>query len=116
MQKAEDGPDYEKLIARERTKLRRVQEAYENEVYTLQEFAERKRKISAEIERLQAEAAASCRAQLRPEAMREKVLDVLRVVKDPDQPEMAKNAALRTVISYIVYNKPAQALEVYFYT
>jgi len=113
-----DGPDYAHLIRQEQTKLRRVQEAYEAEVYTLEEFAARKREITARIDALQAEqlAAAPARPALDPAQFGKKVADVLRIVKDPAQSEAAKNAALRSVISYIVYDKPNARLEVFFYT
>lgn len=117
---ATDTPNYERLIQQARTKLRRVQEAYEAEVYTLEEFAARKRELSAAIESLEEQAAAAKaavdKATLDPFAFREKVLDVLQIVKSPDQTPAAKNTALRSIVSYIVYNKPAQRLEVYFYT
>ena len=114
------GPDYEHRIAQERVKLRRIQEAYETEVYTLEEYATRKKEISAEISRLQAEQTAAREAalsrRLDPEAFRERVLGVLQVLRDPTQPPAVKNEALRTVVSYIVYDKPNQQLLVYYFT
>ena len=114
------GPDYDRLISLERVKLRRIQEAYETEVYSLQEFAVRKKEISAKIDELEQQAAAA-RAEARskaldPLAFREKVQAVLAVLQDPTQDEAAKNAALKTVVSYIVYDKPAKRLAVYFYS
>ena len=114
------GPDYDRLISLERVKLRRIQEAYETEVYSLQEFAVRKKEISAKIDELEQQAAqarADARAKaLDPLAFREKVQAVLAVLQDPAQDEAAKNAALKTVVSYIVYDKPAKRLAVYFYS
>ena len=114
------APDYERLISLERVKLRRIQEAYETEVYSLQEFAVRKKEISAKIDELEQQAAqarAAARAKaLDPLAFREKVQAVLAVLQDPTQDEAAKNAALKTVVSYIVYDKPAKRLAVYFYS
>ena len=116
----DSGPDYDRLISLERVKLRRIQEAYETEVYSLQEFAVRKKEISAkidELERQAAQARADARAKvLDPLAFREKVQAVLAVLQDPTQDEAAKNAALKTVVSYIVYDKPAKRLAVYFYS
>ena len=40
---------------------------------------------------------------------------VLKTVRDSSQSEQAKNAALRSVIQRIVFNKPANSFEVYFY-
>ncbi len=113
------APDYEHLIAVERLKIRRIQEAYEAEIYTLQEYAQRKKEISKKIEELEQQAEqkrSEARAQaLDPVAFAKKVQDVLRILKDPMQSESAKNAALKTVVSYIVYEKPAKRLAVYFY-
>ena len=116
----DSGPDYERLISLERVKLRRIQEAYETEVYSLQEFAVRKKEISAKIDELEQQAVqarAEARAKaLDPLAFREKVQAVLAVLQDPAQDEAAKNAALKTIVSYIVYDKPAKRLAVYFYS
>ena len=94
-------------------------EAYEAEIYTLQEYAQRKKEISEKIEELEQQAAqrrAEARAQtLDPFAFAKKVQDVLKILKDPTQSESAKNAALKTVVSYIVYDKPACRLAVFFY-
>lgn len=117
---AESAPDYNRLLTVERTKLRRIQEAYEAEVYTLEEFARRKKEIAAGIERLQtsaAQAAADAAArQIDPESFGRKVQNVLEILRDPAQSEAVKNAALKTVVSYIVYAKPAKKLLVYFYS
>ena len=113
------GPDYEHLIAVERVKLRRIQEAYEASVYTLEEFAQRKREISANIEMLSTMADApeleSRSSALDPAVFAKKVLSVLDVIRDPEKSEHAKNEALKTVISYIVYEKAAKRLAIYFY-
>lgn len=120
VRKENAGPDYERLITIERVKLRRIQEAYEAEVYTLEEYAKRKKEISAEISRLEGERAeAEARAeaaQLDPVAFGKKVADVLALIKDPSASEASKNEALRSIISYIVYEKPAHRLAIYFYT
>ena len=113
------APDYEHLISLERLKIRRIQEAYETEVYTLQEYAQRRKEISARIDELEQQAAqarADARAKaLDPLAFAQKVQAVLEILKDPAQDEAAKNAALKTVVSYIVYDKPTKRLAVYFY-
>lgn len=113
------GPDYAHLISVEQLKLRRVMEAYESGVYTLEDFARRRAEISAGIEQLRAQAAAAEQAaaaqSLDPLAFRKKVADVVAVLKDPTKSEASKNEALKTVVSYIVYEKPANRLAVFFY-
>lgn len=111
-------PDYARRIAAERAKLRRIQEAYEAEVYTLEEFAARKKIVTDALEQLQAEAAERSAAGERgvdPAVFRARVVDVLDILRSPDATEAEKNAALRSVVSYIVYDKPHQRLNLYFY-
>ena len=116
--KTHNGPDYDHLIAVERLKLRRVLEAYEAGVDTLEEYARKKARLTAGIDELlarksDAEKAVAAKA-LKPEEMRKKVLDVLSVVKSADASEEAKNAALRTILSHIVYEKAASRLSLFF--
>ena len=86
---------------------------------SLEEYARKKQRLLAGIADLQQKAAAALEeaqaAQLDPVAFRKKVLDVLAVLQSPDATEALKGEALRSIVSYIVYNKPAQRLEVYFY-
>lgn len=46
--------------------------------------------------------------------MKQKTADVLELLKSPDATEAEKNAALRSILSHIVYNKPAHRLELFF--
>lgn len=118
VRKNDNGPDYDHLISVERLKLRRVLEAYEAGVDTLEEYARKKARLNAGIDELlarksDAEKAVAAKA-LKPEEMRKKVLDVLSVVKSADASEEAKNAALRTILSHIVYEKAASRLSLFF--
>lgn len=110
--------DYAHLIAVEELKLRRVQQAYEAGVDTLDEYARKKAKLTAGMEQLraeQAQAEADAQAALiRPADMKQKTADVLELLKSPDATEAEKNAALRSILSHIVYNKPAHRLELFF--
>lgn len=114
-----DGPDYDRLISAERVKLRRVQDAYESGIDSLEEYGRKKQRLLAGIADLERQAAAaSAQEQKKPVdllARLEKVLQVLDVIRSPDATEAAKNEALRSVVSYIVYDKPNQRMEIYFY-
>ena len=120
VKRSRSGPDYDHLIAVEQVKLRRVQDAYESGIDSLEEYARKKQRLLAGIADLQQKAAAAAEeaqaAQMDPVAFRKKVLDVLAVLQSPDSTEALKGEALRSIVSYIVYNKPAQRLEVYFYS
>ena len=118
VKKADDGPDYDHLIAVERLKLRRVLEAYEAGIDTLEEYARKKARLNAGIEELlarkeEAEKAAASKT-LKPEEMRKKVREVLDIIKSADATEEEKNAALRTILSHIVYEKAASRLSLFF--
>lgn len=116
--KAPGGPDYDRLIAVEELKLRRVLDAYEAGVDTLEEYARKKAKITAAVEELRARQSAdmqaSAAAALSPADMRRRVVDVLEILRSPTAAESAKNTALRSILSYIVYNKPRAELQLFF--
>lgn len=109
------GSDAERLIKLEERKLVRVQEAYEAGIDDIEEYANKKRKIQAEIERLKKLMPAPEAKTFDKIEFAKKVSSVLRQIKSPDVSETAKNEALRTIISKIVYNKSAQNLDIYFY-
>lgn len=111
--------NYAQQIARERQKLRRVTDAYEAGIDTLEEYAAKKKRLQTEIETLEKadeEAVAGERAStIDPAVYREKVVNVLGVIRDPNISEEAKNKALRTIISYIIFDSRKKTLDIYFY-
>ena len=109
------GSDAERLIKLEERKLVRVQEAYEAGIDDIEEYANKKRKIQTEIERLKNLMPAPEAKTFDKIEFAKKVSSVLRQIKSPDVSETAKNEALRTIISKIVYNKSAQNIDIYFY-
>ena len=110
---AGEGPDFLRLISAEEQKLRRVQEAYEAGVDSLEEYARKKAKISAGIAQLRRQAARSD-PQLSAADMQAKTRGVLDILKSPAATEAEKNAALRTILSHVVFDKPASQLVLYF--
>ncbi len=115
VQAPQAGIDIDRLIKLEERKLLRVQEAYEAGIDDISEYANKKRKIQAEIEKIKAMVPASEPKAFDKKEFAKKVSSVIKQIKSPDASEKAKNEALRTVISKIVYNKPAQTLDIYFY-
>ena len=109
--------DYARLIAAEELKLRRVAESYERGIDTLEEYAAKKKRLSDGIDELRrrqaSELADAAAAATTPADMRRKVLDVLEVLKS-DVTEQAKNAALREILSHIVYEKSTNRLQLFF--
>ena len=108
------GPDYARQLAQEKKKLERVRAAYEAGVDTLAEYAAKKAKISAAIADLEQKQAGSAAAAPSAAAMQARTRDVLEILKSPDVTEAEKNAALRSILSHIVYNKPEARLDLYF--
>lgn len=113
-----EGPahDYSKLINAEKAKLERVKQAYEAGIDSLEEYAEKKSKINAEIAKLRRQAEKEAPApEIDLNAYALKVVCVLDVIKSSDVSESAKNEALRSILSHIVYEKEKQNLALYFY-
>ena len=111
-----NGPDFDKALSLAQNKLRRIQEAYEAGIDSLEEYAQKKMKITAEINSIRGKAQKSAPAPVNIPAYKKKVLKVLDIIKDDSTTEAAKNAALKSIISYIVYEKQNHRLAIYFYT
>ncbi len=109
--------DYNALISKENEKLRRCKEAYQNGIDTLDEYAKNKKTIQDTIDRLKSEKSNSEQQDdsVDISAYAQKVMNVIEMIKDAKLSEKAKNEALRSIISYIVYNKANSELEIYFY-
>lgn len=113
----ESTVDYDKLLANEQIKLERVKAAYRDGIDTLEEYKHNKEQIYAFIEKIKTEQAEarSLSAPIGKEEFRKRAANVLKIIKDPKQPENAKNIALRSIVERIVYQKSQNAFEIYFY-
>jgi DNA invertase Pin-like site-specific DNA recombinase len=111
---SEPHSDIDKLIAAEERKLSRVKAAYENGTDTLEEYAENKKKIQAQIKKLEAQRPKQ-KQSFNKKAYSKKVLSVLNTFKDDSKTEEEKNAALRTIIDHIVLHRPENTLDIIFY-
>lgn len=107
--------DYEKKISLCENRLRRVQEAYEAGVDTLAEYAAKKEKINEEINAIRAEQKNTIPKQRDYTALKSTVVTVLDLIKDEDVSESAKNEALKSILTDIVYDKAKKKLILYFY-
>lgn len=108
--------DYDKLIQNEYFKLERIKEAYQSGVDTLEEYKKNKAQIASFIEKLNSEKAADAAAySVDKERIIQKLIAVLDVIKDPTQPEDAKNRSLRSVVEKIIFNKQTGNLDIFFY-
>ena len=96
--------------------INRMKEAYEAGIDSLEEYAQKKAKITAELNSIRGKAQQSAPAPVNIPSYKKKVLKVLDIIKDDSTTEAAKNAALKSIISYIVYEKQNHRLAIYFYT
>lgn len=108
--------DYERLIALEERKLQRAKDAYLAEIDSLEQYKENKTKLEARIAELRKEAEAQAPTEcIDTEAYARRVTEVITLLKNPTATEQAKNAALRTIIEKIVYEKANSNLAIYFH-
>ncbi len=110
-----DTPDYDKLIALEHRRLQRARDAYLAEIDTIEQYAKNKADIEAKITALEKQRDTYDIPQaIDVDAYAAKVLSVVEFIKREDATPEAKNEALRTIISKIVYDKANQHLAIYF--
>lgn len=108
--------DYDKLLQNEYYKLDRIKEAYQSGVDTLDEYKKNKAQIMTFIEKVKAEKEVNEATQtVDKEHIIQKMITALAVIKDPKQPESAKNRSLRSVVEKITFNKQTGNLDVFFY-
>lgn len=108
--------DYDKLLQNEYYKLDRIKEAYQIGVDTLDEYKKNKAQIMTFIEKVKAEKEVNEATQtVDKEHIIQKMIAALAVIKDPKQPESAKNRSLRSVVEKIIFNKQTGNLDVFFY-
>ena len=105
-------------IERENTKLRRAREAYESEIYTLDEYKDSKRIIEEKIRSLKSKLtdAPANDPDAEIKALRRKIVSVLPAIQSPALSENEKNSIIKSFISKVVFYKPSGDLELYFYT
>ncbi len=106
--------NYKKLIDNEKTKLNRIKLAYQNGIDTIDEYRINKAKILDNIKKLEASMNENT-PKFNKQDYLNKILGVLKIVRNPQQPENVKNSALRTVVHSIEFDKRNNKFEVYFY-
>lgn len=107
--------DFGKLIAAEEKKLQRVTEAYLDGIESKERYAELKAMIEARIADIQdQEREAAPQPQKSTTEIKESVLEVISLIKSPNASPQAKNEALRSIISHIVYDKKQESLDIIF--
>lgn len=101
-------------------KLKRIQQAYEAGVDTLEEYSRSKEKRTACIRQLQ-EQLEKLRLSSNPSLddsrhhVSNQSLSLLSFLKDPDNSEKKKNILLRSLIEKIVFDRQKNSIEIYYY-
>lgn len=107
----------QKQIAREKQKLVRVKEAYENGIDSIEEYKTNKQKIQDRIQQL--EASRPVVKQQSHEEMVKKFRTAhkgaLKVLRDPNTGAEEKNLLLRSFVDKIVYDRQKNAISIYYY-
>lgn len=105
---------YKKLIDNEKAKLNRIKLAYQNGIDTLEEYKYNKARILESISKLES-AANEKLPPINKKEYRERLSETLKIIHDKNQPESAKNYALRSIVQRITFDKSNNRFEVYFY-
>lgn len=104
------------MIAKEKKKLDRIRDAYEAEVYTLEEYNSSRRKILMRISELEArQSAAVPDKETERKRIRDKIESLLPTLHSPAVPETVKNSLLKSIIERIVFYRSTGNIEIYFY-
>ena len=100
-------------------KLKRIQQAYEAGVDTLEEYSCSKEKRMASIRQLQ-EQLEKLRFSSNPSLddnrhyVSNQSLSLLAFLKDPDNSEKEKNILLRSLIEKVVFDRQKNSIEIYY--
>lgn len=113
-----NAPDIEinALIEKEKLKLRRIKEAFENGVYTLEDYKESKQTIVAQINNLTEFSKASQVNKIQNSRnLTDKSIDLIAQLRNDNLCEKEKREILCSFVEKIVFNRKSSNIELYFY-
>lgn len=113
--KSQQSDDVAALIAREEKKLIRIKDAYENEVYTLDEFKASRSQILARIEQLRQRLPKPENQKSKKKTIQSKLCAILPALRSPATDESTKNALLKSVVERVVFYRGTGGIDVFFY-
>ena len=104
-------------IDKEKKKLDRIKDAYENGIYTLDEFKESRKKINDTIEKLSQKIAETKEPDEQKviSQLQHKIIDVLPALRSPAVTEIEKNSILKSFIRKIIFYRTKEDIDVFFY-
>ncbi len=115
-QSSDNEIDINNLIEKEKQKLRRIKEAFEDGVYTLSEYKESKQIIETQISNLESR---QIKPQNSEKELRRKLIEknknVIQQLRSPNLSEYEKNDILRSFVDKIVFNRTTSSIDIFFY-
>lgn len=104
------------LIAREKKKLERIKDAYENEVYTLEEYKASRDQIMNHIRELTDKQQSEKNDETSDRRIiQDKLTALLPSLRSPATSESQKNALLKSVIERVIFYRSTGGIDVFFY-
>ena len=108
--------DISTMLEREEKKLERIQEAFEDGIYTKEEFKERRDIVRQQIAKLENYKPTPTEIGDKRRELIEKNKKLIPLLKSNKISESEKNEILRSFISKIVFSRPAGTVDLFFYT
>ena len=103
------------MIAREEKKLSRIKDAYENEVYTLDEYKASRSQILERIEQLRQRLPKPESQKSKKQTIQSKLCAILPALRSPATDESTKNALLKSVVERVVFYRATGGIDVFFH-
>lgn len=103
--------DYESRIKKLELKRKRIKDAYEDGVYTIEEYKSSIEKLNIELQAIDAEKAREIKPEEAFEKIKKKAKEILPALEDPTVEEGVKNSLLRQVVDYITFNRTTGSLD-----
>lgn len=105
-------------IAREEKKLERAKEAYEDGVYTLEEYKQSRTAITSQIESLKKQLSMikEINTEAKRKILKDKVFNILPTLRSPAISETEKNQLIKSFLERIIFYKPNGDIDLLFYT
>lgn len=116
--KKENAFDADSMIAKENKKLERIKDAYENGVYTLDEYKQSRDQIVKRINELrqkQEQAAAKHDEETDRRIIQDKLIALLPSLRSPAANESTKNDLLKSIVDRVIFYRSTSGIDVFFY-
>ena len=109
--------DYKKITAQTEREKIKMKRAYENGVYTLDEFKESKLSIERRIKELETKLTETTEPDPQEEIkkLKHKIVDAAPVLKSAALTETEKNSIVKSFLNKAIFYKPSGDLDLFFY-